>query len=117
MSNAESLRRWRLVLGRYAERSLAEAELSRADQRADRALDYLYAREMERRGLKRGKRGSGGSLDPSALTPLSWLGEVRALFPQSVFETVQSHALDNLGMTELLSDRSCSARSSPTATC
>ena len=104
MSDPASVRRWRLVLGRYAERALSDAQLSPADRRADRALDYLYAREMERRGLRRGKPGAGGSLDPTQLTPLGWLGELRALFPQSVYETVQAHAIDRLGMAELLSD-------------
>ena len=104
MSDKMSTRRWRLVLGRYAERSLPGADLSPTEQRTDRALDYLYAREMERRGLRRDKRGRGGSLDPSQLTALGWLGELRALFPQSVCETVQAHAIDNLGMAELLSD-------------
>ena len=106
MSDAASLRRWRLVLGRYAERSLPGEGMSQAERRTDRALDYLYAREMERRGLRRDRGGKGrmGSMDPSQLTPLGWLGELRALFPQSVYETVQAHAIDNLGMTELLSD-------------
>lgn len=104
MSSAASTRRWRLVLGRYAERSLPGANLSATEQRTDRALDYLYAREMERRGLRRDKRGGAGSLDPSQLTALGWLGELRELFPQSVYETVQAHAIDNLGMSELLSD-------------
>lgn len=104
MSDPASIRRWRLVLGRYAERSLPGGGLSKADQRADRALDYLYAREMERRGMRRDRRGAGGTLDPSQLTPLGWLGELRELFPQSVYETVQAHAIDNLGMSELLSD-------------
>lgn len=106
MSDPELLRRWRMALGRYAERSFSSGQLSRGDQRTDRALDYLYAREMEKRGLRRGKQGRdrGGSLDPTALTPLGWLGELRDLFPQSVYETVQAHAIDNLGMSELLSD-------------
>ena len=106
MSDGDLLRRWRLALGRYAERSLPNDGLSGAELRADRALDYLYAREMEKRGLRRGKQGydRGGSLDPTALTPLGWLGELRDLFPQSVYETVQAHAIDNLGMSELLTD-------------
>lgn len=105
MTDPALLRRWRMVLGRYADRSLPNVGLTAGDQRADRALDYLYAREMEQRGLRRDKRGGGqGSLDPSQLTPLGWLGEVRALFPQSVLETVQAHAIDTLGMTDLLSD-------------
>lgn len=104
MSDPAAIRRWRLMLGRYAERSLPDNNLSQADRRADRALDYLYARDMEKRGLRRDKRGSAGSLDPSQLTPLGWLGELRALFPQSVYETVQAHAVDKLGMSDLLSD-------------
>lgn len=108
MSGPADIRRWRMVLGRYADRALSGAELSRADRRADRALDYLYAREMERRGMRRDRQSAGGgrtgSLDPSQLTPLGWLGELRELFPQSVYETVQAHAIDQLGMSELLSD-------------
>jgi hypothetical protein len=73
------------------------------EQAVHDALDH--AREMERRGLRRGDmRDRAGSLDPSQLTPLGWLGELRDLFPQSVCETVQAHAIDNLGMRELLSD-------------
>ncbi|MCJ2184697.1 VWA domain-containing protein [Novosphingobium sp. 1949] len=106
MSGEDALRRWRLVLGRYAERALPGAALSNEERRADRALDHLYAREMERRGLRRDTRprGGGGTLDPSALTTLGWLGELRALFPQSVCETIQAHALTNLGMQDLLDD-------------
>ncbi len=106
MSDPVLLRRWRLALGRYAERSLPADGMSGAERRADRALDYLYAREMERRGLRRGKdaKGRTGSLDPSQLTPLGWLSELHDLFPQSVCETVQAHAIDNLGMRELLAD-------------
>ena len=105
MTDPVRTRRWRLALGRYAERSLPDADLSQGDLRADRALDYLYAREMEKRGMRRDKVGGrSGSLDPSRLTPLGWLGELRDLFPRSVLETVQAHAIDTLGMKELLSD-------------
>lgn len=101
----ERQRRWRLALGRYAERELGGDAMCRSDQRADRALDYLYAREMQKRGMRRGKNGGRtGSLDPSLLTTLGWLSELRDLFPQSVLETVQGHAVDQLGMTELLND-------------
>ncbi len=100
-------RRWRLVLGKYAENNLSSATFDRADRRAERALDYLYARELAGRGLRtqNKRRGSwAGSLDPSQLTPLKWLGEVQSLFPASVCETIQAHALDRYGMTELLND-------------
>jgi Mg-chelatase subunit ChlD len=100
----EILRRWRMVLGSYADPAMDEIGLSAADRRMDRALDYLYERELEQRGLRRDKAARKGSLDPTQLTALGWLSEVRALFPQSVLETVQSHAIDQLGLTELLSD-------------
>jgi Mg-chelatase subunit ChlD len=95
-----ALRRWRLVLGRYAERGLRQPHLTSLERRADQALDYLYGRELEGRGLK----SRDGTLDPSQLTALGWLGEVRELFPASVCETIQGHALDRYGMGELLKD-------------
>lgn len=100
----EILRRWRMVLGRYAQSAMTDVTLDAVDRRADRALDYLYQRELEQRGMRRDKAVGPGSLDPSQLTALRWLGEVRALFPQSVLETIQSHAIDRLGLTELLAD-------------
>lgn len=98
------LKRWRMVLGRYADHALGDTGLGPADQRMDRALDYLYARELAQRGLRRERKSAQGSLDPSSLSALDWIGEVRKLFPQSVLETLQSHAIDRLGLTELLDD-------------
>jgi len=100
----EHLRRWRMVLGRYAEQGLGGDPLAGRDRRMDRALDYLYGRELARRGLRGGAKGRFGSLDPSQLTPLRWLGEVRTLFPRSVYETIQTHALDRYQMHEILAD-------------
>jgi Mg-chelatase subunit ChlD len=100
---AGQLRRWRMVLGRYADAGLGGPALGGADLRMDRALDYLYARELVQRGLRQDKKGFG-SLDPSRLSALDWIGEVRELFPRSVMEMLQSHAVDRLGLTELLSD-------------
>jgi Mg-chelatase subunit ChlD len=97
------LRRWRMVLGRYADPALGDTGLGGEDRRIDRALDYLYARELARRGLRQ-QKPSFGSLDPSSLSPLDWIGEVRELFPSSVLDMLQSHAIDRLGLTELLSD-------------
>lgn len=103
---AETLRRWRLVLGRHAEGALGDAGLGADERRADRALDYLYAHELESRGRRSGSGAGGrfGGLEPTPITPLAWIDEIGKLFPQSVRETIQAHALDRLGMTELLSD-------------
>ncbi|MEQ1695266.1 MAG: DUF5682 family protein [Hyphomicrobiaceae bacterium] len=99
-----ALRRWRLILGRYADTRLGSPQLTGLEGRCDGALGYLYDREYERRGLKPGGGDRHGSLDPSQLTALGWLGEVRDLFPASVCETIQSHALERYGMTDLLAD-------------
>ena len=98
------LKRWRMVLGRYSEAGLGASDLDASERRIDRALDFLYARELARRGLRQQPGPRAGTLDPSSLTALDWIAEVRRLFPKSAFETIQSHAIDRLGLTELLED-------------
>lgn len=93
-------RRWRLALGRHAEGALGG--LKGKDGDADRVLDYLYGREHARRGMRFGK--GPGSLDPTQMTALNWLGKARALFPAEVFETLQTHALQRYDLTDLLRD-------------
>jgi hypothetical protein len=46
-----SVRRWRLVLGRYAQDQL-DAGLGGRDRRMEQALDYLYSREYRGRGTR-----------------------------------------------------------------
>ena len=103
MSDQEILRRWRLVLGRYAKQTVDPAEMSANDLQLDQTLDYLYGREYDRRGLLRAP-GAGGTLDSSQITAIDWLQRARKLFPQEVFERVQQHALEKYEMSELLSD-------------
>jgi hypothetical protein len=93
-------RRWRLALGRYAERRLGGIQGKDAD--ADRVLEFLYAREHHKRGMRFGK--GPGSLDPTQMTAINWLGKARAIFPAEVFETLQTHALDRYALTDLLKD-------------
>jgi hypothetical protein len=101
------LRRWRLALGRFAESNMPQA-LGAADQRMDRVLDEVYGRAYAARGIRRrsdrpkGKRGAG--LEASQLTVIGWLREMRALFPASVYEAVQAHAIERFGMSEILKD-------------
>lgn len=109
MSTSDDItRRWRLALGRYAENRLGG--LSGPDSKMDLSLDYLYGREYEKRGLARGR---GGSLDPSRMQTLSWLNTARDLFPASVFETLQDHALTRYELTDLLKDPETLARLEP----
>jgi len=106
-----AIERWRLVLGRTSENRFGANALGAGSARIDRVLDYLYNREQAGRGIRTGPAGPGGvgderhgSLDPSQITALQWLGEVRDLFPADVYETIQGHALDRYGMRELLTD-------------
>lgn len=97
---SESTRRWRLTLGTYADKRLGG--LTGRDGQMDTMLDYLYGREYGRRGIVR-DRGPG-SLDPTKMLPLTWLGKSRSMFPETVFETLQTHALDRYGLSDLLND-------------
>ena len=99
----QSLVRWRLVLGRFAEKNLPPAGMSARASRLGRALDYLYQREYAGRGVREREKREG-SLDPSQLNVPQWLGEVRELFPRETVEVVQRHALERYGMTELIAD-------------
>jgi Mg-chelatase subunit ChlD len=99
----KNLNRWRLVLGKYAGQQLdKQNSLSAHQTRMDAALEYLYGREYKERGLR--KELSPGSLDASQLTLVTWLSEVRELFPNDTVEVIEKHALDRYGMTELVTD-------------
>lgn len=114
--------RWRLVLGRYADGRLPPPEDPRGS-RYEAALDYLYGREYAGRGGRaeggpdgpdRGRQDlAPGSLDPSAPSVVDWLGEVRDLFPRETVETIENHALDRYGLTELVRDPEVLARIEP----
>lgn len=99
----ENLLRWRFVLGRFAAKNLPNSALSERDARLEQALDFLYGREYAGRGL-RGDGADGGSLDPTQLNIPNWLSEVRELFPRETVETIEKHALERYGMTELVTD-------------
>ena len=101
--------RWRLVLGRFADDALGDSVRGEPRLEAvDRALDYLYGREYEGRGVRTRDADSGderGAGDgPSALSIPEWIRTVRELFPEETAEVLQSHALDRYGMTELVTD-------------
>jgi Mg-chelatase subunit ChlD len=108
MSNHQekTLARWRLVLGHYAKDQISVG-MSAEQQRIESALDFLYSREYQGRGV-RGERdpnaARGGGLEPSQLTVPRWLSEVRELFPKETVAVIEKHALDRYGLTELVTD-------------
>jgi Mg-chelatase subunit ChlD len=99
------LARWRLLLGRFADRPLGDClggQNREGYRRMDRVLEYLYGREYAARGVRGGGRGAG--LEASVLTVPDWLRDVRELFPGDTAEVIERHALDRYGMTELVTD-------------
>ncbi|TBZ05603.1 VWA domain-containing protein [Rhizobium leguminosarum] len=113
----ESLRRWRLVLGRFAERQLS-GSCSGADARRDAALDRIYGESYRRRGIRTGgpegnRKDPKGGAEPPQMTLPEWFGEMRSLFPKSVLERVEKDALGRFGMTEILDDPKALAELDP----
>ena len=99
----KSLGRWRLVLGKYAERQMPQT-MTETQQRMSAALEKLYSREYSGRGVRQGRELGPGSLDPSQLNIPQWLGELRDLFPEETCKRITQHALDRYDMNELVND-------------
>lgn len=101
-----AVNRWRLVLGNSSERSLdfrgTSAEVGRLTD-MEQLLDYLYG-NAQGEDVRRTDERQGG-LGGSQLTAAKWVTRVRELFPRSAAEVMQRHALEEFGMTELLTDK------------
>lgn len=102
--NSSQMNRWRLILGGYAQERLAfgqgaalENGISCMD--LEDVLDFLYNREQGE-----DVRRQGGT-EASRLTAASWITRIRKLFPKETVEILERHALENYGMTELLTDK------------
>jgi hypothetical protein len=99
VSEAERLRRWRLVLGGGAADG-TETTLAGDDVRIDAALGAVYDTGEQRRS----GRGSGraGGLGRSAPAVARWLGDIRRYFPSPVVQVLQRDAVDRLDLRRLL---------------
>lgn len=102
---ANTLARWRLVLGKYA-RDQINVGMTPREQRIETALDFLYSREYQGRGVRDNETQDSreGGLEPTQLTIPHWLNEVRELFPKQTIAVIEKHALDRYGLTELVTD-------------
>lgn len=101
-----AVNRWRLVLGSGSERSLdfgGSAGEIRRYMDMEQLLDYLYSGAQGDDVRK--SRGRQGGTGDSQLTAAKWITRVRELFPKSAAEVIQRHALEEFGMTELLTDK------------
>ena len=91
-NDEETVRRWRLVLGR--EYDGTGLSLSEMDMKIDRSLEVVYG-DHERRG----------GLGASAPKVSRWLGDIREFFPQSVVQVIQKDAIRRLNLTSLLTEK------------
>ena len=104
--NAIAVNRWRLVLGSNSYRSLDfTGSIGEVGQLMDmeQLLDYLY-RNAQGDDVRPDDSRRGG-MEDSQLTAAKWITRVRELFPKSAADVMQRHALEEFGMTELLTDK------------
>ena len=105
ISDAAMWNRWRLVLGKYAEDQLSYGGDSRQlYQQIDDALDFLYGREYQEESGVRQEKQEGGR-EKSNPTVVTWLSQIRRLFPKQTVEVLERHALNRYGMSELVTDK------------
>lgn len=103
------LRRWRLVLGRYAD--ALPSPTQGADHEMDQTLGYLYDREYSADG--REQRDRTGGRDDTKLTVPDWINHLEALFPRETHERLEAEALERYGLKELVTDEDVLARCEP----
>jgi len=102
----DRVQRFRLILGKTAEESLAamsgrgaKSLLSGEMCELDDALEQIYGIEEER-PEERGGRSAG--LGRSAPRLAKWLGDIRSYFPRDVVAVIQQDAIEKKGLTQLL---------------
>ncbi|MDR7151250.1 Mg-chelatase subunit ChlD [Hydrogenophaga palleronii] len=97
ISDAQRLRRWRLVLGREADEACGT--LSGELKEMDQALSALYD-PTGPGGL--GAKERRGGREASAPSVARWLGDIRKYFPGQVVQVMQRDALERLNMRDML---------------
>ncbi len=101
VSDAERLRRWRLVLGGDDADGTGIA-LGADDARMDAALGAVYdVRNTSSTTRLGGRRGRGG-LGRSAPSVARWLGDIRRYFSTPVVRVLQRDAIERLELRQLL---------------
>ena len=98
----EQLKRWRMILGKQAQESLASmnaggCSLSSDQQLMDEALAAIYDETGDDADSSR-QAGNG----PSAPRLAKWLGDIRTYFKDDVVTVIQQDAIERKGMKQLL---------------
>ena len=89
MTESNSLKRWRLILG-GEEADGTGCRLESKDLQIDKTLEALYDSERS------------GGLGASAPKVSRWLGDIRSYFPASVVRVMQKDAFERLGLERML---------------
>ncbi len=100
MDNNDILKRWRLILGRDAEKTMNNMcgmpALSAEELLMDSALSQIYGNESSSSGGK----GAGSNMSSPQLT--KWLGDLRSLFEPMEIKVIQNDAIQRKGLKQLL---------------
>lgn len=100
MDNKDILKRWRLILGRDAEKTMnnmcSMPALSAEELLMDSALSQIYGNNS---GNNSGK-GAGSGMSSPQLT--RWLGDLRSLFAPMEIKIIQNDAIQRKGLKQLL---------------
>ena len=90
----EQLQKWRMILGKDADKQKKAQPLTGVDEAMDNALDALY-------GARNDNTRSSG-LGQSAPSVNRWLGDIRRYFPTSIVKIMQKDALERLNLNQML---------------
>ncbi len=113
MMSQEQLERWRLILGKDSQDSLAALSpsgcaLSAEQLEMDEALEAIYVSESER-DISRSEwesptegRPHGTAKGRSTPRVARWLDQIRNFFPKDVVVLLQQDAIERRGLKELL---------------
>lgn len=116
MDNQTSINRWRLILGKYSQNNLEfkqdgeeNGNLENLNQ-LEETLDYLYLKRQ------RDTYKSQGGNEATRLDAVTWISNVRKLFPKSAIEKIERHAIEEFNMKELLCDKETLEKMEPNFT-
>ena len=120
----EQLARWRLILGKDSQESMAEMSaegcgLSAEQMEMDEALEAIYAsdsdQEIRRDEWETSTKGRphGAVKGRSMPRVARWLDQIRNFFPKDVVVLLQQDAIERRGMKELLFEPEIMAKVEP----
>ena len=99
-----TLNRWRLILGDFADNNI---ELQEGLSDINETLNFLYDREYSKEdGYYNDNDNTKlkGDRSKSNLTVPMWVSKIRKLFPKETVQIMQTHALNKYNLTEMITD-------------